>query len=77
MDGTAWLEDNAEMKRPMNFGLFILFIWMVVVIAVVWKRRNTIALHWGLDPLSFILVTGVLIVVGTTYVWWANKRDSK
>jgi hypothetical protein len=39
--------DNAGMKRPMNFGVFVSTIFIILLVAVGWKHRNTTPLYWG------------------------------
>jgi|HubBroStandDraft_1064217.scaffolds.fasta_scaffold786790_1 membrane protein DedA with SNARE-associated domain len=79
MDASVRLMDNAEMKRPMNFGLFLFAIWAAILIALGWKQRNTIPLHWrtGANLPEALLVVGSLVGIVLLYVWWANRRDFK
>ena len=60
-----------------NFGAVLWIIWMVIFVAVSWKERNTVPLRRSGNPLVGLLFVGGLIAVGTVYVWWANRRDSK
>jgi hypothetical protein len=80
VDGSVRLMDNTEMKRPMNFGVFVSIIFFILLVAVGWKHRNTTPLYWGNrgDHLLLrLLVVGILVVIVALYVWWANRRDFK
>jgi hypothetical protein len=64
----------------MSFGVFISIIFMILLVAVGWKQRNTIPLYRGntgdhlLGPL---LLVGIIVVIVALYVRWANRRDFK
>jgi membrane protein DedA with SNARE-associated domain len=80
VDASVRLMDNAEMKRPMNFGLFLFAIWMIILFAVGWKQRNTIPLNWGNSGAHLfgrLVGMGILVGIVALYVWWANRRDFK
>ncbi len=69
------------MNKPegMNLGAVLWVLWMGAFVYLMVKHRNTLPLFWGADPKSpfpFIVIGG-LVVIGTVYVWWANRRDSK
>jgi membrane protein DedA with SNARE-associated domain len=79
VDGGVRLMDNAEMKRPMNFGLFLFAIWAAILFTLGWKQRKTIPLHWesGANLPEALLGMGILVGIVVLYVWWANRRDFK
>ena len=80
VDGSVRLTDNTEMKRPMNFGVFICIIFMILLFALGWKQRDTVPLYWGNRGdhlLGGLLVVGILVGVVALYVRWANRRDFK
>jgi hypothetical protein len=62
-----------------NFGAFLWCIFIIALLAVGWKGRNTLPLHWKTGaslPVRFLAVGGLVAIVGL-YVWWANRRDFK
>jgi hypothetical protein len=64
----------------MSFGVFVSTIFIILLVAVGWKHRNTTPLNWGNsgDRLFVrLLVVGFLLVIGALYVRWANRRDFK
>jgi hypothetical protein len=80
VDGSVRLTDNAEMKRPMSFGLFLVAISAAILFALAWKQRNTIPLYWGNSGnhlFGRLLVVGFLVAIVVLYVRWANRRDFK
>jgi hypothetical protein len=80
VDGNATPLENARMKpEGTNVGAVLWIIWMTVFVYLMVKHRNTVPLSWGADPKSpgLFIGLGALLTIGTIYVWWANRRDSK
>ena len=64
----------------MNFGAFLWFVFLIALLAVGWKGRNTLPLYWGRTGANSLLrlgVVGGLVAAVALYVWWANRRDFK
>jgi hypothetical protein len=63
----------------MNVGAVLWIAWMGIFVYLIVKHRNTVPLYWGANPksLGLFISMGALLAVGTIYVWWANRRDSK
>jgi hypothetical protein len=70
---------NGDMKpEGMNVGAVLWIVWMGVYFYLMVKGRNTLPFRWGGgNPLRALGVVGALLSIGTIYVWWANRRDSK
>jgi len=72
--------NRPEDKKPegMDFGFVLWAVWNVVFFTLMWRGRNTLPLMWrSSDPLAVVIMAGGMFVIGTVYVWWANRRDSK
>jgi hypothetical protein len=73
--------DNRNREQAMkNFGAVLWIFFLIALLAVGWKGRNTLPLHWGstgANPLLRLLVAGSLVAIVALYVWWANRRDFK
>jgi hypothetical protein len=64
----------------MSFGVFVSTIFVIFLVVVGWRQRNTTPLYWGNSgAYLFVRLVGVGILVGIValYVWWANRRDFK
>jgi membrane protein DedA with SNARE-associated domain len=61
----------------MNVGVVIWVLWMSAFVYLMVKGRNTFPLRGGADPLALLGLAVALLAIGTIYVWWANRRDSK
>jgi hypothetical protein len=64
----------------MNFGVFIWTIFIILLVAVGWKQRNTTPLYWGRSGAHLfgrLVGVGSLVGIVALYVWWANRRDFK
>jgi len=66
------------MSKPegMNLGVVLAVLWLFVLLAIGWKQRGSTPL-WEPNPERAFIVIGILVGLGTVYVWWANRRDSK
>jgi hypothetical protein len=72
--------NKPEEKSPegMNFGFVLWAIWNVVFFTLMWRARHTLPLWWpGTPSLGKLILFGAMMGIGTLYVWWANRRDSK
>jgi hypothetical protein len=64
----------------MSFGAFISTIFIILLIVVGWKQRNTVPLYWGNSGAHLfgrLVVVGILVGIVALYVRWANRRDFK
>jgi hypothetical protein len=68
-----------ELKpEGINFGAVAWVCCMAAYVYLNVKYRNSLPFFRGGDPsllMAFFFMAG-LIVIGSMYVWWANKRDS-
>jgi hypothetical protein len=64
----------------LNFMTYVVIACLLLILVKGYKVRNTISLYQGEGDgkllLRLLIVLG-LLVIGTVYVWWANRRDSK
>jgi hypothetical protein len=63
-----------------SFGAFVTTLFIIFLVVVGWKQRNTIPLYRGNtgDHLPEALVgVGILVGIVALYVRWANRRDFK
>ena len=62
----------------MNFGFVVWAIWNVVFFTLMWRGRHTLPLgRRGPDLLGAVIYVGGILAIGTVYVLWTNRRDSK
>lgn len=63
-----------------SFGAFVSAIFIILLVVLGWKQRNTVPLYWGNRGdhlLGTLLFVGILVVIVALYVRWANRRDFK
>jgi len=64
----------------MSFGAFVSTIFIILLVVVGWKQRNTVPLYWGNSEghlLGRLLLVGILVVIVVLYIRWASRRDFK
>jgi hypothetical protein len=64
----------------MSFGAFVSTLFIILLVVVGWRQRNTVPLYWGNSGAHLggrLLLVGILVVIVALYVRWANRRDFK
>ena len=60
-----------------NFPLLLLIAVMILLFAAGWRERNHLPFRGSGRIAPRLVAIGGLIVIGGSYVWWANRGNFK